>query len=162
MPNLVSKSLRGGRVAWSALASALSLLLGAGCRSGSESAGAHRPIDNPPATPAAPARQSAAASSLVDRVWVRSDSTGLPGVMRIFLRDSTLVMDSCWETYRLARWQLESDTTLRWQEDASDIRATIRSLHDEELILFLSLRNGGEVQHYTAAPVPYVCPDMKR
>ena len=60
------------------------------------------------------------------------------------------------------RPQLESDTRLRWQEDASQIRATIRSLHDEELILFLSLRNGGEVQHYTAAPVPYVCPDMKR
>jgi hypothetical protein len=109
-----------------------------------------------------PARQPAAASSLADRVWVRSDSTGLPGVMRIFLSDSTLVMDSCWETYRLARWQLESDSTLRWREDAADIRATIRSLHDKELVLLVSLRNGSEEQHYTASPIPYVCPDMKR
>ena len=145
MPILASKSVRVG----------LSLLLGAGCRSGSES-------DNPPSAPAVHARQPAAASSLADRVWVRSDSTGLPGVMRIFLSDSTLVMDSCWETYRLARWQMESDSTLRWQEDAADIRATIRSVHDKELVLLVSLRNGSEVQHYSAAPVPYVCPDMKR
>jgi hypothetical protein len=138
MPILASKSVRVG----------LSLLLGAGCRSGSES-------HNPPAVPPA-------ASSLADRVWVRSDSTGLPGVMRIFLSDSTLLMDSCWETYRLARWQMESDSTLRWQEDASDIRATIRSLHDKELVLLVSLRNGSEEHHYTAARAPYVCPDMKR
>jgi uncharacterized membrane protein len=108
------------------------------------------------------ARQPAAAGALVDRVWLRSDSTGLPGVMRIFLSDSTLVMDSCWETYRLARWQLESDSTLRWREDAADIRAAIRSLHDKELVLFVSLRSGSEEQHYMAAAVPYVCPDMKR
>ena len=145
MPILASKSVRVG----------LSLLLGAGCRSGSES-------DNPPAAPAVLARQPAAAISLADRVWVRSDSTGLPGVMRIFLSDSTLVMDSCWETYRLARWQLESDNVLRWREDAADIRATIRSLHANELVLLVSLRNGSEEQHYTAAAVPYVCPDMKR
>jgi hypothetical protein len=142
---LASKSVRIG----------LSLLLGAGCRSGSQS-------DSPPAVPDVAARQSAAASSLVDRVWVRSDSTGLPGVMRVFLSDSTLVIDSCWETYRLARWRMESDSTLRWQEDASDIRATIRSLHHKELVLLVSLRNGSEEQHYAAGPVPYVCPDMKR
>ena len=154
MPILPSKSVRIGRVAWSALA--LALLLSAGCRNGSESAGAGRPLDNPPAAPAPPARQSAAASSLADRVWVRSDSTGMPGVMLIFLSDSTLVGDSCWETYRLARWQMESDSTLRWQEDASDIRATIRSLNDTELVLLMHLRNGSEEQHYTAAAVPYV------
>jgi hypothetical protein len=141
---------------------ALSLLLGAGCRSGSESAGDRRPIDNPPAGPAVPPPQSAAAASLVDRVWVRSDSTGLPGVMRIFLSDSTLVMDSCWETYRLAQWQAESDSTLRWQEDAADIRATIRSLNDKELVLLMRLQSGSEEQHYMAARVPYVCPDIKR
>lgn len=31
-------------------------------------------------------------AAIVDRVWTRSDSTGLPGVMRIFLSDGTLVM----------------------------------------------------------------------
>jgi hypothetical protein len=82
--------------------------------------------------------------------------------MRIFLRDSTLVMDWCWEAYRLARWQMESDRTLRWREDASDIRATICSLHDKEPVLLVSLRSGSEEQHCAAAPVPYVCPDLKR
>jgi hypothetical protein len=138
-----SRSVRVGRVAGAALA--LSLVLG-GCRSGPELAGTRASVDSP----------------LADRVWVRSDSTGLPGVMRIFLSDSTLVMDSCWETYRLARWRMENDSTLRWQEDAADIRATIRSLHDKELVLVVSLRSGSEEQHYTATPVPYDCPDMKR
>ncbi len=141
---------------------ALALLLGVGCRSGSESAGARAPIEDPPAASTVPSRQPAAASLLVDRVWVRSDSTGLPGMMRIFLSDSTLVMDSCWETYRLARWQLDSDTTVRWREDAADIRATIRTLHDKQLVLLVSLRDGSDEQHYTAATVPYVCPDMRR
>jgi hypothetical protein len=154
-----SRSVRVGRVAGAALA--LSLVLG-GCRSGPELAGTRASVDTSPAAPVVPGRQSAAASPLADRVWVRSDSTGLPGVMRIFLSDSTLVMDSCWETYRLARWHLESDSTLRWQEDAADIRATIRSLHDKELVLAVSLRSGSEEQHYTASAGPYVCPDMKR
>jgi uncharacterized membrane protein len=100
--------------------------------------------------------------SLTGRVWARADSTGLPGVMLIFLDDGTLVMDSCWETYRLARWQRESDSTLRWQEDAADIRATIRSVTDSELVLAVHLRDGSETQRYTAAPVPYLCPDMKK
>src|SRR5262249_2272062 len=42
-------------------------------------------------------------NGLTNRVWMRSDSTGLPGVTRIFLSDSTLLMDSCWETYRVVR-----------------------------------------------------------
>ena len=88
MPILASKPVRLGLVAGSALA----FSLGA-CRSEPEFAGV---------------RQSTAASLLVGRVWVRSDSTGLPGVMRVFLSDSTLIMDSCWETYRLARWQISS------------------------------------------------------
>jgi hypothetical protein len=123
------------------LAAALTLLLGAGCRAASE---------------------SPQPGSLTGRVWARADSTGLPGVMLIFLGDGTLVMDSCWETYRLARWQRESDSTLRWQEDAADIRATIRTLTDSVLVLALHLRDGSETQRYIAAPVPYLCPDMKK
>lgn len=158
MPIPTSKPVSVGGVAASVLA--LSLVLG-GCRGEPELAGTRGPSDNPSAA-TVPARQPAAKSALVDRVWVRSDSTGLPGVMRIFLSDSTLIMDSCWETYRLARWQMESDSTLRWREDAADIRATIRSVHDKELVLLVRLRTGSEEQHYRAAPTPYVCPDMKR
>ncbi|MFT0859968.1 hypothetical protein [Ancylobacter sp. G4_0304] len=43
-----------------------------------------------------------ATQALVGRVWVeQKPGNGLPGVMRIFLADGTLVMDSCWETYTL-------------------------------------------------------------
>lgn len=121
---------------------ALAVLLGVGCRVGTYA--------NPPA------------DRLTDRVWVRTDPSGLPGVMRIFLSDGTLLMDSCWETYRLARWQRESDTAIRWREDAADLRAAIRALDDSALVLAVSLRGGEEEQHYTAAPIPYVCPDMPR
>src|SRR5690606_3675735 len=42
---------------------------------------------------------------LTNRVWVKEDDGGLPGVMRIFLSDGTLVQDSCWETHRLSEWK---------------------------------------------------------
>ncbi len=108
------------------------------------------------------ASESPEPAGLTGRVWARADSTGLPGVMRIFLDDGTLVMDSCWETYRLAGWERESDSTIRWTEDAAEIRATIRSLSDSELVLALHLRDTTELQRYTSAPVPYLCPDMMK
>jgi hypothetical protein len=101
-------------------------------------------------------------SPLVDRAWTRSDSTELPGTLLIFLSDGTLVMDSCWETHRLERWQMESDSTLVWQEDVSEIRAEIVALSDEELVLRLDLSSGSEEQRYRPATVPYLCPDMPR
>jgi hypothetical protein len=103
-----------------------------------------------------------AASLLVDRAWMRSDSTDLPGILRIFLSDGTLLMDSCWETYRLSRWRMPSDTTLVWQEDTAEIRAEIVSLSAEELVLRLALASGSEEQRYRPAPVPFLCPDMPR
>ncbi len=38
----------------------------------------------------------------VNRVWQQTGTEGQPGVIRIFLSDGTLVMDSCWDTHRLA------------------------------------------------------------
>ena len=99
---------------------------------------------------------------LTNRVWARSDSTALPGVMRIFLSDGTLLMDSCWETYRLCPWRMESDGTLLWQEDAAEIRAAIVRVDAGDLVLRLHLVSGDQEEHYRLASVPYVCPDMKR
>ena len=107
-----------------------------------------------------PAKRPAA--MLVDRVWARSDSTGLPGVMRIFLQDGTLVMDSCWETYQLATWQAESDSVVVWQEGGAGLRARILAVDAEKLVLRVDLVNGSQDEHYRAAPVPYICPDMRR
>lgn len=99
---------------------------------------------------------------LTDRVWTKAEDNGLPGVMRIFLSDGTLVQDSCWETHRLSAWELTSDTALKWNEDGMDINADIVSLTDAELVLSLQLVGGAQEEKYVAATVPYLCPDMPK
>lgn len=114
---------------------------------------------------AAPTESAANAKTsktgLVDRVWTKADGD-LPGVMKIFLSDGTLVQDSCWETHRLSAWELTSDTALKWNEDGMDINADIVSLTDAELVLSLKLGNDAVEEKYVTATVPYVCPDMPK
>ena len=100
--------------------------------------------------------------SFTNRVWVREGEDDLPGVMRVFLSDGTLVQDSCWETHRLSAWRMTSDTGVTWTEGGADIAAEIVSVSAENLVL--SVRLGGEAveERYTAATVPYVCPDMPK
>ncbi|MDC9825949.1 hypothetical protein PRN20_19615 [Devosia sp. ZB163] len=98
---------------------------------------------------------------LVDRVWTKTDGD-LPGVMRIFLSDGTLVQDSCWETHRLSSWELTSDTALKWNEDGMDIAADIVSLTDGELVLSLKLGSDAVEEKYVSATVPFVCPDIPK
>ena len=123
----------------------------AGCQSGESPAGDAKSK----AAPASPV-------SLTNRIWIRADKSDLPGVMRLFLTDGTLVMDSCWETYRLAKWRMEPDQTLVWNEDGMDIRAKVVVLNEGELVLSVELKSGAEEQRYQVAPAPYVCPDMPR
>jgi len=101
-------------------------------------------------------------AGLTDRVWTKAEEDGLPGVMKIFLSDGTLVQDSCWETHRLDKWELTSDTALKWNEDSMDINADIVSLTDGELVLNLKLKGGDQEEKYVAATVPYLCPDMPK
>lgn len=99
---------------------------------------------------------------LLNKVWVRADADPvLPGPMQIFLSDGTLVSDSCWETYRLSKWQQVSDSAISWDEDGMTINADIATLTDTELVLNLKLV-GDEIleQRFVTAAVPYVCPDM--
>jgi hypothetical protein len=125
------------------------LLAGAGCRQ-----------ENP--TYVSSQGNDTASPSWVNRVWIRTDSTGLPGVMRIFLEDGTLIMDSCWETYRLARWQVANGDTVTWQEDTATIEAMLEMPVPDELRMHLFLGGDTLVENYRTADVPYVCPDMVR
>lgn len=100
--------------------------------------------------------------SFANRVWVKTDSGDLPGVIRIFLSDGTLVSDSCWETHRLSAWHMTSDTGLVWNEDGMDIPAEIVSVSADRLVLRMNLTQGAVDEEYRAATVPYVCPDMPR
>lgn len=101
------------------------------------------------------------ANPLLNKVWIRADTdAALPGPMQIFLSDGTLVSDSCWETYRLSKWQQISDSAISWDEDGMTINADITSLSPTELVLSLKLGSDVQEQRFITAEVPYVCPDM--
>jgi len=103
------------------------------------------------------------AGDLTNRVWVKAgDDAALPGVIKVFLSDGTLVQDSCWETHRLSPWQMTDAHSLTWNEDGMDIKADIVTLTADELVLSLKLKGGDVEEHYTPAPVPSVCPDMPK
>ena len=100
---------------------------------------------------------------LLNKVWVRADADeNLPGPMQIFLGDGTLVTDSCWETYRLSKWQQVSDSAISWDEDGMTINADIAELTESELVLNLKLGSDVQEQRYVTATVPYLCPDMAK
>lgn len=100
---------------------------------------------------------------LTNRVWVKTgDETALPGVIKIFLSDGTLVQDSCWETHRLSAWQMTSAKSLTWTEDGAEIKADIVTLTADELVLSLQLKGGAVEEHYTPSPVPATCPDIPK
>ena len=101
--------------------------------------------------------------SLTNRVWVKAgDEAALPGVIKIFLSDGTLVQDSCWETHRLSAWQQSGDKQVSWNEDGMDIKADIVTLTADELVLSLKLKGGDVEERYAPATVPYLCPDMPK
>jgi hypothetical protein len=98
---------------------------------------------------------------LLNKVWVRADTdASLPGPMQIFLGDGTLVSDSCWETYRLSKWQQVSDSAISWDEDGMTINADIASVTESELVLNLKLGSDVQEQRFVTATAPYICPDM--
>jgi hypothetical protein len=118
------------------------------------------PADAPPSVTETVAG-AAAAPAFADRVWLRSDPGSAPGTIQVFVSDGMLLADSCFETYRLSQWRLEGDSELSWSEDGIEIRAAIVSVDANELVLRVG-PGSGEDQHFRAATVPYVCPDMPR
>lgn len=108
------------------------------------------------------AEQTPLKRSFTNRVWVKTDTGDLPGVLKIFLSDGTLVQDSCWETHRLSKWTMTGDADLSWNEDGMDIAASIVSVNSSELHLQLQLGGGKVDEYYTSATVPYVCPDVPK
>lgn len=113
----------------------------------------------PPAIPAGPAAAEPADPAFVGKVWI-STTPGKPlGSMLIFMPDRTLVMDSCFETYRLSKWGIAGEH-IRWLEDSIPIEAAVEMPRPHELILRLAGQDHD--QSFITATVPYVCPDMPR
>lgn len=101
-------------------------------------------------------------SRLVGTAWAATDASAALGTLRIFLPDGTLVMDSCFETYRLARWRALDGRRVEWDEDGERIEAEMVLPDPDTLQIRLRLRDGISVTNYARAQVPYLCPDLPR
>lgn len=111
----------------------------------------------PPATVSVPA--AAPDPAFVGRVWVSTTPGSARGSIIVFLPDRTLLMDSCFETFRLSKWGVAGDR-IRWLEDTIPIEASVSVRGKDELRLQIAGQD--HEQSYVAASVPYVCPDMPR
>ena len=140
---------------------AIAFLVTGACDRSAAPAGTTAEPSSAPAVAPATGTHAPSTPSFTDRVWLRADPGSAPGAMQSFLSDGTLISDSCFETYRLSSWRLDGDQ-LAWSEDGVEIRARVVSVDSDALTLRLMLRGGEEEQRFTAAAVPYVCPDMPR
>jgi hypothetical protein len=109
----------------------------------------------------AAAPSAASAQGFVGRTWLATDVAAPPGTLRIFLADGTLLMDSCGETYRLAKWRTLIPGRIAWTEDGARIEAEVSQPRAGELRLRLHLRTEIKVERYRLAKVPFVCPDSR-
>lgn len=108
----------------------------------------------PPTTVSAPVATPDPA--FVGRVWVSTTPGSARGSIIVFLPDRTLLMDSCFETFRLSKWGVAGDK-IRWLEDTIPIEAAVSVRGKDELRL--QIVGQDHEQSYVAASVPYVCPD---
>ena len=126
----------------------IACVLAAACRSPSADQEART------ASPGAP-------PTFVGKTWMSTDPSAAPGTLRIFLPDGTLVMDSCGETYRLARWRAVDERRIEWHEDSARIEAEVTRVGSEQLQLRMHLVRELKEENYRLAPVPFLCPDSR-
>jgi hypothetical protein len=113
----------------------------------------------PPLPPSAPEHAEPANPAFIGRVWVSTTPGHARGSIMVFLPDRTLLMDSCFETFRVTQWGVAGDK-IRWIEETIPVEAEVSMPSADELQLTLAGRD--RAQTYVAVSVPYVCPDMPR
>lgn len=97
--------------------------------------------------------------AFIGRIW-RSSMPGNPlGSILIFLPDRTLLMDSCFETFRVSKWGVAGNR-IRWLEDTVPIEAEVITPSPNELTLRIPGQDRD--QTYIAMTDPWTCPDMPR
>jgi hypothetical protein len=123
------------------------------------------PTPPPPAATNAPPEAASTTTTVplngafVGRVWIATTRGSARGSMVVFLPDRTLLMDSCFETFRLTKWGVARER-IRWLEDIVPLEADVSMPSPNELTL--QIVGQDRAQTYVAASVPYVCPDMPR
>lgn len=113
----------------------------------------------PAAAESASQRDEPPNKDFIGRVWIATTPGVARGAMLIFLPDRSLVMDSCFETYRISKWGVAGDN-IRWIEDTIPIEAKVTLAGPNELTLRIAGQDRD--QTYVAASPPYLCPDMPR
>jgi hypothetical protein len=113
------------------------------------------------AAPGVAGAQARATPAFVGRTWLSTDAAAQRGTLRIFLADGTLLMDSCGETYRLAKWRTLGRGRIDWTEDGARIQADVTQPRAGELRLRLHLRSEIKDERYRLATAPFVCPDSR-
>ena len=96
----------------------------------------------------------------VGKIWMTATYGQPRGSIRIFLPDKTLLIDSCFETFRIVEWGVISENTIRWREDTVPVEAQYELPTPDRLILRIA--GVEEQQTYVAASAPYVCPETSR
>jgi hypothetical protein len=124
-------------------------------------AGACEIVENP-RQPVGERPAPAPAASLLNRAWQSEDAVPAPGTLRVFLEDGTLLMTSCGEVYRLARWEVTEDGRLSWLEDGARVEAGILQQTPDTLVLELELGTERVEQRFTNSAAPFVCPSLPR
>jgi hypothetical protein len=109
-----------------------------------------QPVEIAPAPPA-----------IENVIWFRDDAGAPPGEIRVFATDGSLLMDSCYETFRIARWRRVDGDTIAWTEDASEIIAEIANATASNLTLVLHLRNETVTQSWSRKDGEFLCPSIR-
>jgi hypothetical protein len=112
-----------------------------------------------PSTPTTDELGQPADPRFIGKIWVSTTPGHARGSILIFLPDRSLLIDSCFETYRISQWGAAGDR-IRWIEDAIPIEATLSMVSDKELRLQVAGQDN--TQSYVTATVPFVCPDMPK
>jgi len=110
-------------------------------------------------TGAAPGNDEPANPAFIGRIWRSSMPGKALGTIMIFLPDRMLLMDSCFETFRVSKWGVAGDH-IRWLEDTVPIEAEVVMPSKDELTL--RIVGLDREQTYVAMTDPYTCPDMPR
>jgi len=129
------------------------------CSGGSQSPSQPAAAATPPPPAGATQGDDPANPAFIGRVW-KSTKMGSPlGTILVFLPDRTLLMDSCFETYRVSQWGVAGNH-IRWLEDTVPLEAEVVTPSKDELILRMGGQSGE--QRYVAITDPYTCPDMPK
>jgi hypothetical protein len=141
------------------LLSSFAMLALCACSGGSQAPPQPAAAAQPQPPPAASERDEPANPAFIGRVWRATTRGGPLGSIMVFLPDRTLLMDSCFETYRVSKWGVAGDR-IRWLEDTVPIEAEVATPSKDELILRIAGQD--REQTYMAMTDPYTCPDMPK